>query len=188
MSQAYYCHNKSAAVYLLTSGLPRFRRQVDIHLRARFCHCVRNEGSRRMAPKKCMCRCSMAMYCAVLVTCGVLRSIVIRNPAPVAQSDHAQRFRKCFSFGSVVRPWPFLKERGRVRGIPSVLRPLENTEKFVVRGEDGGRCSGFGESESWLMPARSLTRKPVAAETSWRDVGRKFNFEPPDSFCDQVWS
>jgi transcription antitermination factor NusG len=110
----------------------------------------------------------------VLVTPGVLHFVGIgKTPVAVEQSEIAA-IQKLVQFGSVVRPWPFLKNGDRVRVDDG---PLRNTEGILLSGGDGDlvvvsvtllqRSVAVKVDRAWLTPIRSWTRKPVTAETQW---------------------
>jgi transcription antitermination factor NusG len=113
----------------------------------------------------------------VLLIPGVFHFVGIgKTPVPVEQCEIAA-IQKLVQFGSVVRPWPFLKEGERVRVDDG---PLRNTEGFIVRGEDADevvvsvtllqRSVAVKVDRAWLTPVRSWTRKPAGAETSWDEA------------------
>jgi transcription antitermination factor NusG len=117
----------------------------------------------------------------VLVTPGVLHFVGIgKTPVPVEPSEIAA-VQKLVQFGSVVRPWPFLREGERVRIDDG---PLRNTEGILLRGEDTDevvvsitllqRSVAVKVDGAWLTPIRSWMQTPAVVETRWeaRFTGR----------------
>ncbi len=112
----------------------------------------------------------------VLVTPGVLHFVGIgKTPVAVEQSE-IEALQKVIQFGSVVRPWPFLREGDRVRVDDG---PLRNTEGILLRGGDEDevvisvsllqRSVSVKVDRGWLTPIRSWMRKPTASETGWEE-------------------
>ena len=108
----------------------------------------------------------------VLVTPGVLKFVGIgKTPVPVEQGEIAA-IQKLVQFGSVVRPWPFLREGERVRVDDG---PLRNVEGILLRGEDADevvvsitllqRSVAVKIDRALVTPIRPWMRKPAAAET-----------------------
>jgi transcription antitermination factor NusG len=113
----------------------------------------------------------------VLVTPGVLQFVGIgKTPVPVEQGEIAA-IQKLVQFGSVVRPWPFLREGERVRVDDG---PLRNVEGILLRGEDADevvvsitllqRSVAVKIDRALVTPIRSWMRKPAAAETRWEEA------------------
>jgi transcription antitermination factor NusG len=109
----------------------------------------------------------------VLVTPGVLQFVGIgKTPVPVEQGEIAA-IQKLVQFGSVVRPWPFLRDGERVRVDDG---PLRNVEGILLRGEDADevvvsitllqRSVAVKIDRALVTPIRPWMRKPAAAETS----------------------
>jgi transcription antitermination factor NusG len=113
----------------------------------------------------------------VLVTPGVLQFVGIgKTPVPVEQGEIAA-IQKLVQFGSVVRPWPFLREGERVRVDDG---PLRNVEGILLRGEDADevvvsitllqRSVAVKIDRALVTPIRTWMRKPAAAETRWEEA------------------
>jgi transcription antitermination factor NusG len=113
----------------------------------------------------------------VLVTPGVLHFVGIgKIPVPVEPSE-ITALQAIVQFGSVVRPWPFLKDGERVRVDDG---PLRNTEGILLRGGDSDqvvvsvtllqRSVAVKVDRAWITPIRSWMRKPAAAETRWEEA------------------
>ena len=113
----------------------------------------------------------------VLVTPGVLQFVGIGKTPVAVEPSEMEALQKLIQFGSVVRPWPFLKEGDRVRVDDG---PLRNTEGILLRGGDGDqvvvsvtllqRSVAVKVDRAWLTPIRPWLRKPAAAETSWEEA------------------
>lgn len=113
----------------------------------------------------------------VLVTPGVLHFVGIgKTPVPVEQSEIAA-IQKLVQFGSVVRPWPFLREGERVRIDDG---PLRNTEGILLRGVEADevvvsitllqRSVAVKVDRAWLTPIRSWMRNPPLPKTRWDEA------------------
>ena len=113
----------------------------------------------------------------VLVTPGVLQFVGIgKTPVPVEPGEIAA-IQKLVQFGSVVRPWPFLREGERVRVDDG---PLRNVEGILLRGEDADevvvsitllqRSVAVKIDRALVTPIRTWMRKPAAAETRWEEA------------------
>jgi transcription antitermination factor NusG len=113
----------------------------------------------------------------VVVTPGVLQFVGIgKTPVPVEQGEIAA-IQKLVQFGSVVRPWPFLREGERVRVDDG---PLRNVEGILLRGEDADevvvsitllqRSVAVKIDRALVTPIRPWMRKPAAAETRWEEA------------------
>ncbi len=120
------------------------------------------------------CQLDPSVRMPVLVTPGVLHFVGIgKTPVAVEPSEIAA-IQRLVQFGSVIRPWPFLKNGDRVRVDDG---PLRNTEGILLSGGDGDlvvvsvtllqRSVAVKVDRAWLTPLRSWTRKPVTAETQW---------------------
>jgi transcription antitermination factor NusG len=108
----------------------------------------------------------------VLVTPGVFQFVGIgKIPVPVEPCEIAA-LQAMVQFGSVVRPWPFLKDGERVRIDDG---PLRSTEGILLRGSDSDqvvvsvtllqRSVAVKVDRAWITPIRPWMRKPAAAET-----------------------
>ena len=113
----------------------------------------------------------------VLVTPGVFQFVGIgKIPVPVEPSEIAA-LQSIVQFGSVVRPWPFLKDGERVRVDDG---PLRNTEGILLRGADSDqvvvsvtllqRSVAVKVDRAWITPIRSWMRKPADTETRWDEA------------------
>jgi len=110
----------------------------------------------------------------VLVTPGVLHFVGIGKTPVAVEPNEIVAIQRLVQFGSVVRPWPFLKNGDRVRVDDG---PLRNTEGILLSGGDGDlvvvsvtllqRSVAVKVDRAWLTPIRSWTRKSVTAETQW---------------------
>jgi transcription antitermination factor NusG len=120
------------------------------------------------------CQLDPSVRVPVLVTPGVLHFVGIGKTPVAVEPSEILAIQKLVQFGSVVRPWPFLKEGDRVRVDDG---PLRNTEGILLSGGDGDlvvvsvtllqRSVAVKVDRAWLTPIRSWTRKPVTAETQW---------------------
>ena len=113
----------------------------------------------------------------VLLTPGVFQFVGIgKIPVPVEPSEIAA-LQAIVQFGSVVRPWPFLKDGDRVRVDDG---PLRNVEGILLRGEDADevvvsitllqRSVAVKIDRALVTPIRTWMRKPAAAETRWEEA------------------
>ena len=113
----------------------------------------------------------------VLLTPGVVQFVGIgKIPVPVEPSE-ITALQAIVQFGSVVRPWPFLKDGERVRVDDG---PLRNTEGILVRGGDSDqvvvsvtllqRSVAVKVDRAWITPIRPWMRKPATAETRWDET------------------
>jgi transcription antitermination factor NusG len=110
----------------------------------------------------------------ILVTPGVLHFVGIGKTPVAVESSEIVAIQRLVQFGSVIRPWPFLKNGDRVRVDDG---PLRNTEGILLSGSDGDvvvvsvtllqRSVAVKVDRAWLTPIRTWTRKPVTAETQW---------------------
>jgi transcription antitermination factor NusG len=123
------------------------------------------------------CQLDPGLRMPVLVTPGVLHFVGIgKTPVPIEPSE-MEALQRLIQCGSVVRPWPFLKEGDRVRVDDG---PLRNTEGILLRvGDEENvvvsvtllqRSVAVKVDRAWLTPIRSWMRKPAGAETSWDGV------------------
>jgi transcription antitermination factor NusG len=105
----------------------------------------------------------------ILVTPGVLYFVGIgKTLVPVDESEMAA-IQTLIQSGSVIRPWPFLRDGDRVRIDDG---PLRNVEGILLRGGDADqvvvsitllqRSVAVRVDRAWLTPIRSWLRRPAA--------------------------
>jgi len=123
------------------------------------------------------CQLDPSVRMPVLVTPGVLHFVGIGKTPVAVEPAEMEALQKVIQSGSVVRPWPFLKEGDRVRVDDG---PLRNTEGILLRGGEGDhvvvsvtllhRSIAVKVDRSWLTPIRPWLRKPTATETNWEEA------------------
>lgn len=160
---------------------PRFEKQVEQSIQSKGfatllpLYAVRRRWSDRVKEVQVplfdgyvFCQIDPEQRMPILVTPGVLHFVGIgKTPVPVDTSE-ITAIQTAVQSGSVIRPWPFLREGDRVRVDDG---PLRNVEGILLRGGDADqvvvsitllqRSIAVRVERAWLTPIRSWLRTPA---------------------------